>query len=258
MVCTKGCANREITMPLSPNACPKFLLTNSFRLSTTYTPGLTLALDAFELAEEEQRPVWDFAIPIQDLHQMGLTDHHLRRLLWHEILLLAEEISRPGSQSRKFMLMPSNTTCFSKKSCFALNINNAEQVRDFVWTEVDHEQELSGTMAPRGPVPFWDGKVLRFLDLVIKEFRQPAWAQKCLLDAFQKPNWAPLVRNPFVGEPYKALSRLENAVKKLNLGHVHEGLLKFQLARGGDAAGWENIAHRMRNPSGTQAAFDKT
>jgi hypothetical protein len=58
-------------MPLSLNAGPKSPLTNCLRLSATYTPGLTLVLDAFELAQEEERPVWQFAIPIQDLRQMG-------------------------------------------------------------------------------------------------------------------------------------------------------------------------------------------
>jgi hypothetical protein len=111
-------------------------------------------------------------------------------------------------------------------------------------------------MAPRGPVPYWDGRVLRFLDLVIKEFKQPAWAQKWLLDGFQKPDWPPLVGNPFVGEPYQALSRLENAIKKLNSGHGHKGLLKFQLARGGDAAVWKDIAHEAE-PERNSAALDE-
>jgi hypothetical protein len=93
-------------------------------------------------------------------------------------------------------------------------------------------------------LPRWDGQLRRLFlgDVILKEFRQPALNQTCLLDAFQRRGWAvKYLTNPLVsarGKPRaKDRTQLLETIKSLNRD-MPAGTIRFR-SKGGLGVWWE-------------------
>jgi hypothetical protein len=94
--------------------------------------------------------------------------------------------------------------------------------------------------------PEWDGECsLRLGEDEVKHFRQPARAQKQILDAFQEEGWPPWIFNPLGAEGHRTGGeRLRDAVNKLHALQVGPWRLHFRVERGGERVSWQILPAR--------------
>src|ERR1043165_10056178 len=103
-----------------------------------------------------------------------------------------------------------------------------------------HAQLISVVSFPAHVRPMWEGvrRELKFKDVTIKGFRQPAHNQETILAAFQEESWPARIDNPLAGcDRVNALDRLHDTVRRLN-NHVGRVLL-FMCDGLGTGITWE-------------------
>ena len=94
----------------------------------------------------------------------------------------------------------------------------------------------------RFPPEFDPGlRELRWGDIVLKQFRQPADNQELILASFQELGWPPMIDDPLLrldgSDEIAARDRLRFTVKNLNRYMKHV-VVKFHVHRNGRAVTW--------------------
>ena len=85
--------------------------------------ALRLLLDAKEYAKRTQSGIWEFAVAIDLLYGIGLTDIDLRYLVRARHLEHAQDITAIGQMERKLRVVQS--VIFDQRSCFILTARGA-------------------------------------------------------------------------------------------------------------------------------------
>ena len=80
--------------------------------------GLEILHEAYCYATELGRDIWEFAVEIDVLHDVGLSDNHLRWLVDNQLLEHAREITIVTESKRQFRR--SFNLVFSRITCFVL------------------------------------------------------------------------------------------------------------------------------------------
>ena len=80
--------------------------------------GLEILHEAYCYAAELGRDVWEFAVEIDTLHDVGLSDNHLRWLVDNQLLEHAREVTIVTESERQFRR--SLNLVFSRITCFVL------------------------------------------------------------------------------------------------------------------------------------------
>src|SRR5207248_6678580 len=152
--------------------------------------GLSLLLKAYDRARDLKRKVAEFALPIQDLKESGLTDPDLRWLVHKGYLTKIEERTRRKGTQRT--TAPRGRLRFTKNSCFALTATGAAYARTACAAgsgqpPVSEGQPSGpGQPTPSATTPYWDRRRTLYLgSVIVKQFKGPAKNQKAILDTFQ-------------------------------------------------------------------------
>jgi hypothetical protein len=201
--------------------------------------GVRELLKAYELAVDASRDRWEFAVELQLLQRLGLTESDLRWLICKGIVEHGREITAKGDAKRKFR--PAKSLKFNDSACFVLT-------REFAQTVTAH-----GCMVVAGPAeqcardpstltPQWKSgrRELHVADFLVKRFRWPARNQETLLAAFAEERWAVEgIDDPLPPHPdHDPKQRLRDTIKCLNRNQEHR-LIRFRSDGTGERVIWQ-------------------
>jgi hypothetical protein len=162
--------------------------------------GLAILFQAQAYVKELNRDGWVFTVELRALREAGLDDSDLFWLVCKGYLRHVAETAYPELQDRRFMellnlALPENT-------CFLLTEAGIRFLRHFCSEPVPRacpsEQGEPGWRGAGAVTPYWDSerRELKVGDVVVKQFRQPAWAQEIVLSAFQEEQWPWRIDDP--------------------------------------------------------------
>lgn len=211
-------------------------------------------LVACEYARQASRDIWDFAITIDGLRSLGLTESDFRWLTVDGILQHAREITRLQDSTRQFS--PTNQLVFTRRTCFVLTHRGCDIARSlFALDAVDLDGAHVGQRVslPRGrsdgehPTPFtrpcWeaDRHELRLNGAIVKQFKWPAANQEIILAAFQEEDWPFHIDDPLPPHPEQdSRRRLSDTIKCLNRKQKSP-LVHFRGDGTGEGVIWELV-----------------
>jgi len=198
--------------------------------------ALTLLRYAYECAQDTHAALWDFALEINELFEVGLTITDLRWLVVKGFVEHGGEISTYGDPHRSFTRSEGfnflTTTCViltEKGAAFACQVlqaaaatNAAEEPRAGA-REAETDGEIppaNGETQPKATLkPHWDParRELSLAGRIVKKFHVPAGNQEMILSAFQEEGWPEYIDDPLPGNHnIDPKTRLNDAVYRLN------------------------------------------
>lgn len=195
--------------------------------------ALGLLLQAHTSARALAQDLWDFAVEIDCLRAVGLTNTHLRWLVCQGYAQHGEERSRAGDGRRRFR--PVENLRFSRRTCVVLT--EAGVVFAQTCPEPGNVNGLAGK-------PVWhpSQRELWLGAHLVKRFKQLAPNQECVLAAFQEEGWPARIFDPLPPAPGQdSKRRLHSTINNLNRSHESR-LLQFTGGGDGISVGWHLLA----------------
>lgn len=200
---------------------------------------------AYEYAPKLQVDVWELAVPLRHLVELGVQESDLRWLVVKGYAEHAHEITTSRDVDRRFR--PSRNISFTPETCFVLTAAGAG-----ILCGAQEEASLPASAAPMpklavfaDPVPHWDRRMrtLYFGHRIVKRFRQPAANQETVLAALEQEGWTHVIDDPLppVDSESPSEMRLRDTIRRLNLNQVNH-LLHFYGDGSGLRVGWEAVA----------------
>jgi hypothetical protein len=220
--------------------------------------GLTLLLEAHDLANDLARSPWDFAVEIHLLSAARLSHSALRWLSARGYVLHQAEQPHRSKRARAFT--PEPVLVFRGLTCFVLTETGVAAARAACAAGGSAYAGLATEAPGTTPgIPHWDAEHgnLWWAGRVVKYFARPARNQMRVLDAFEEDGWPWRLDNPLAPTADGDHSpRLHDAVIRLNRQVAAPGL-RFRVAGRGQAVLWEPPARhftpssRHSHPSAT-------
>ena len=217
-------------------------------------PGLAKLLQAYVYAQDLERDVWDFALEINDLRSVGLSNSDFRWLICAGYVKHARDMATPGDAERFFR--PDKGLVFSDHTCFVLTETGMEAASLLAAVNGNVDQESLPSLEIVGPTehspsdspknllqPRWDGErhQLHFGGFLVKEFKVHSPNQEAVLAAFEEEGWPPRIDDPLAHSPeLDQKERLRNTIKSLNRTRGTR-LIRFMGDGTGLAIRWEPI-----------------
>lgn len=216
--------------------------------------GLRLALRAYEYAKDVDRKLWDFAVEMASMKEVGLATSDLRWLVCKGYLEHAREITVHGASERQFQKEVALT--FSKRTCFVVTKAGARaaafagacqdgfvtgQGNPSYHTIRNTTERPNGGFSRGTAIPTWDQdrRELRLEGRLVKVFRLPSPNQEMILGAFAEENWPPRIDDPLPPSPEMApKQRLRDAIRNLNRNQKAP-LIHFMGDGSGEGILWE-------------------
>ena len=213
---------------------------------------------AHQFACELARGVWDFAVEIGELRELGLTNSDLRWLICAGLVTRGEERESTADGPRRFQRGGALT--LTEKSCFVLTEAGIALFQATLGdpphghTPVEHGPVGAGVGSGAGRVsssrahdrtrlPRWDRdrRELCLGDLVVKRFRVPAGNQRRILEAFEEEGWPVRIDDPLPPEPSQdPKTRLHHTIYALNQNQKNQ-LIRFQGDGSGQGVRWARV-----------------
>jgi hypothetical protein len=200
--------------------------------------ALRLLSEAWLAARSEGCDIWQFAVEIDQLRAVDLSNTDLRCLLCWGYLEHAQERTKGGTNRRIFQ--PLRTLVLPKRTCFVLTAKGWEAVSECGAAQdvgvVASPGELTALPCPCPQVPRWDrgSRQLWWRDRLVKEFRRLSVNQELVLAALEEEGWPTRIDDPLPQTPgIDPKVRLHDTIKALNR-HCIDQLICFQ----GDGTGW--------------------
>lgn len=231
--------------PIHPTLKP----TSASRVIQRSQRGLFRLLEGYEYAQELQQSVWDFAVEIEYLREIGLTNNELRWLVCSGFAKHAREIIPDAEEHRAFEPAVGHLT-FHSRACFVLTEAGVVFVRNLIQPGRQlpaDDIELDIEVPPMdSPIPQWDSdrQELRLGYLVVKRFKVPAPNQVMILAAFQEEGWPSRVDDPLA--PRSEIDpkrRLHDTVNSLNRSQ-RSRVVHFHGDGSGKGICWELVGSR--------------
>lgn len=203
-------------------------------------PALEQLLEAHDKAQAAGRPVWDFAVAIEQLHAVGLTTHDLRWLVLQGYVEHAEETTARRKGRRTFR--PTGELTFVERTCVVLTekgVNLARQFRRSRRRSSDAPEQGDRRPSKRQVPRYVKGRrKLCVGEIVLHRYRQPAPYQEALLLECQRRRRKQGIDNPLPPvSGIDPLRHLHNTIGNLNRS-LDPPLIRFRC----DGAGrlyWE-------------------
>jgi hypothetical protein len=227
--------------------------------------ALARLADAHRYAQDARRDVWDFAVEIGTLYDLGLTPSDVRWLACKGYVEHAREVTQPGEDGRAFR--PANNLKFSKRTCCVLTKGGLSFLegmgidvtsRSSLDGGVDSPSagrsghsangQTDGRLARPNRKPVWDAvrKELRIAGLLVKRFRWRAPNQETLLAVFEEENWPHRIDDPLPRMPEQdPRRRLHDTIKCLNRNQENR-LIRFHGDGTGEGVVWEFLEAALR------------
>jgi hypothetical protein len=184
--------------------------------------GLTILLEAYDLARSLHVDLWDFAVEIDSLRSAGLSHNSLRWLLSTGQVLHAIEYT-PAEAGKRCFRPVSNLT-LTGRTCFILTEGGAAVARQGTLQPPSYRPEADPSLAvERGEFPHWDERrrQLRWRTQVVKQFKGPAPNQELILTVFEEEGWPPCIDDPLPRDlSQDPKERLHDTIKNLNRNQV--------------------------------------
>jgi hypothetical protein len=237
--------------------------------------GFSQLLRAFDYATDAGREVWEFAIELSELREVGMTTCDFRWLVSKGFAEHGRETSLYDAPQRSFCrgkgltFVPTTAVVLTPLGAAELRKLLVSPVLPDLPPSVQHtatsimhgtaaesrayqatllpippEQGETAAECARRPTlnlkPIWDSRrrELRVGELVVKKFRVPAENQELILSAFEEDGWPEYVDDPLPRKPSIVPKlRLHNAINRLN-GRQLAPLLRFHGNGNGNAIGW--------------------
>lgn len=207
-------------------------------------PALEAMLHASRYAVDTDSTLWDFAISIRRLLELGASETDLRWLVLKGFVKHGREVTVEGDDGREFR--PTGNLTFSRKTCFVLTDVGIKVASLQCDASNDGRATSPGNNGQDDahhplPTPRWDAD-LRKLQLggqLVKRFKWPATNQEAVLCAFQEEGWPERIDDPLPPQPEQdSKRRLADTIKCLNRKQVNE-LLHFRGDGTGEGVLWE-------------------
>lgn len=206
--------------------------------------ALLALLEAFVYAEDTECDLWDFAVPIRHLQELGLIETDLRWLVRKGYVEHAREVTLEGDDGRVFRSTGNLT--FMRRTCFVLTEAGVAKSRSVSETPAilpneTHIVLVGDVQAAQEPVVCWDAEArnLRVNGQLVKRFKWPAANQEAVLGAFQEEGWPYRVDDPLPPQPEQdSKRRLSDTIKCLNHKQTNE-LIHFRGDGTGEGVIWE-------------------
>ncbi|MCR4410894.1 MAG: hypothetical protein NUV77_00550 [Thermoguttaceae bacterium] len=206
--------------------------------------ALAFLLEAYQFAVDLGRPVWDFAVEIEDLRSLGLTKNDFRWLVCAGYVEHRREVDAEDDRARSFETEPELS--FSKTTCFVLTEAGVAFVRGEnlacqAAADASSPQELPAAHHQNGCRPVWDRdrQELRVGRVVVKQFKVPAANQERVLAAFEEEGWPIHIDDPLPPSPDQdPKRRLHDTINSLNRNQKCP-LIRFVGDGTGQGVRWE-------------------
>jgi hypothetical protein len=214
--------------------------------------GLQLLLQASDYAVELQCTLWEFAVEIKTLREVGLTMNDLRWLLLKRFVQHAVEVLEHDQDERVFQMHGKR---LAADSCFVLTASGIEFARVVTGStgvgpgaahgcNGHHLADHPSKLRPDSVRPTWDKdrRALWFGAQLVKQFKVPAPNQELILAAFDEEAWPSRIDDPLPMHPaIDPKRRLHDTINSLNRNQKAM-LLRFQGDGTGEAICWSALA----------------
>jgi len=215
---------------------------------TKFRHALAVMVEAVEYAEATSCDPWDFAVEIDQLRKLGLSENDLRFLVRLQYVDHAGEVTVAGSVSRRFR--PTGDLYFTKRTCFVLtsrgiaaaNGKPEKRAADcYPCRSPTIRLSIDSEYCGEFPVPTWDAqrRVLSFEGRIVKRFKWHALNQEMILTAYQEEGWPARIDDPLPPLPSLTIKRrLSDTIKCLNRKQ-EDSLVRFRGDGTGEGVIWE-------------------
>jgi hypothetical protein len=204
------------------------------RLSRALTTLIDARADAKDLSADQ----WEFALTLDALYRVGVTEADLRWLISYGLVEQALEKTPPDAAKRDFL--PIAGRLISDHSCFVLTQAGcvlAEQLSlQKIPLVVQPSQNQTEIL-----LPCWDCNVreLSFRGCLVKRFHTPAYCQEMVLSALEKARWPIRINNPLPKDSgVDPIHQLRDTVRRLNKNQQNSKIF-FARDGTGDGIRWE-------------------
>lgn len=215
--------------------------------STQSLLALCSLYDAYLYALDTSATVWEFAVSLNFLQRLGVSESDLRWLVRRGFVEHGYETTNLETEKRTFK--KTEALVFGKRTCFVLSqqgLSEIERVRikdnSSLIQQTKTVSHCRATLLhSESQVPKWDmvTKRLQFRGEIVKCFRWPAINQECLLNAFQEEGWPKRIDDPLPPmEELEPKRRLADTIKCLNRNQ-NNPLLHFRGDGTGEGILWE-------------------
>ncbi len=109
--------------------------------NSQYSKGLRLMIQAYDYADELGRDVWDFAVEVTALKDIGFSYNFIRWLVCKGYAELAREITAPDDSTRSFQRQHQDNLVLRKRTCVVLTDSGIACARQLV-VELEKENNL--------------------------------------------------------------------------------------------------------------------
>lgn len=194
---------------------------------------------ARQMAVDCGRPLWDFAVELPRLLELGINHDELRWLIGKGYCDHAYEKDQQNNSKRSFESLGGFS--ITDRSCFVLT-DRGLSVSCVIVALCDEVGEVH--TIDDEPRPTWDDQrhELRVGSVVIKQFKWRASNQETILTAFEEEEWPPRIDDPLPQDPeIDPKRRLNDAIKSLNR-RQKTPILRFHGDGSGQGIYWELIA----------------
>lgn len=214
------------------------------RLLPEIQSALLQLAEAWEYARQSTGNVWDYAVEIERLRVLGLSNNELRWLLRQHFVEHAHEITTAADGDRRFER--SLNLALTERTCFVLTSRGVEfltaqcgdaaVVRRLKSPSMAHAPVAARSLV----VPEWDPD-LRILSVggrVVKKFVRPSPNQEAVLTAFQKEGWPTWIADPLSNRSTSdGKNRLHETIKSLNKSQSN-AVIRFRGDGTGEGLMW--------------------
>ena len=199
-------------------------------------------------ASDTQSSIWEFAVSIKQLAELGCDESDLRWLVKKGLVGHGSEVTLRGYDGREFRSTGNLT--FAETTCFVLTELGIEFTQNLF--DIPGRSSAEKNIAPGQEhksnsetyLPQWDeiSRKLSFNGHLVKHFRWPAINQETILNAFEEEGWPDRIDDPLSPQPQQdPKRRLADTIKCLNRKQ-HENLLHFRGDGTGQGVLWETQA----------------
>jgi hypothetical protein len=233
-------------MPIAPQ---EFLAETSLAVKKSMR-ALCLAK---HYADDLQCSLWDFAVEIEILRALGLTNNDFRWLLCKGYVQHREETTLAGDDGRTFRRL--GNLAITKRTCVVLTEQGAS-FASMIGGDLIHrcelnrkDERLNENGASVDGVPHWDKdrQELRLGNSLVKRFKAPAPNQEVILAALEEEHWPSRIDDPLPPHSNQdAKRRLHDVINSLNRNQQHP-LIRFMGDGSGQGVRWELIRQGEQN-----------
>ena len=219
--------------------------------------GLRLLLEARQLAEEVGHSLWDFAVEMDVLQQVGMTNSEFRWLTCKGLVEHGRDATPEGKTTRCFHCF--GGLRFFPDTCFILTSEGAAFARRILAAREEpsppaaSELACNGTCQSPPTLPKWDSlrQQLRVGNVLVKQFKVPAVNQERILAAFEEEGWPCHIDDPLPPSPDQdPKRRLHDTINSLNRNQKR-ALLRFVGNGSGQGIRWELLDALEENGHGS-------